>query len=91
MKPEGIAKLKDIGVTTDFDLRSKGQIEKAGGAMEMEGINRIWCPAFPDGEYSPEKAAMRYVQYSSDGTEVGMHFLSSPHLLFRVMGTHEYF
>jgi hypothetical protein len=67
----GIAKLKELHVTADFDLRSKGQIEKAGGATEMEGIQRIWCPAFPDGEYSPEKAAARYVQYASDGTEVG--------------------
>jgi hypothetical protein len=70
--PAGIAKLKELHVTTDFDLRSKGQIEKAGGATEMDGIQRIWCPAFPDGEYSPEKAAARYVQYASDGTEVGI-------------------
>ena len=66
----GLAGLKALHVTTDFDLRSKGQIEKAGGATELEGIKRVWCPAFPDGEYSPEKAAARYVQYASDGTEV---------------------
>jgi len=70
IKPEGIAKLIEIAVTTDFDLRSKGQIEKAGGARVLEGIQRVWAPAFPDGEYSPEKAAARYVQYASDGTEV---------------------
>jgi hypothetical protein len=77
--PAGIAKLKELHVTTDFDLRSKGQIEKAGGATEMQGIQRIWCPAFPDGEYSPEKAAARYVQYASDGTEV-RYFQSFIHL-----------
>lgn len=69
--PAGIARLKELHVTVDFDLRSKGQIEKAGGATEMDGIQRVWCPVFPDGEYSPEKAAARYVQYASDGTEVG--------------------
>ncbi len=73
--PSGIAKLKELGVTTDFDLRSKGQIEKLGGPAPMEGIQRIWAPAFPDGEYSPEKAAARYVQYASDGTEVYIYSL----------------
>ncbi|KAE9367760.1 hypothetical protein N431DRAFT_349581 [Stipitochalara longipes BDJ] len=67
--PAGIDRLKELGVTADFDLRSKGQIEKLGGPNPMNGIERIWAPAFPDGEYSPEKAAARYVQYASDGTE----------------------
>ena len=44
----------------------------------MEGIERIWAPAFPDGEYSPEKAAARYVQYASDGTEVDIYLLLIP-------------
>lgn len=65
----GLAKLKELNITTDFDLRSKGQIAKTGGPSVLEGIDRIWAPAFPDEEYSPEKAAARYVQYSSDGTE----------------------
>lgn len=68
---EGTAKLRSLGITTDFDLRSNGQIVKAGGFKELEGIKRIGCPAFPDGEYSPDKAAARYVQYASDGTDVG--------------------
>ncbi|CZR58367.1 related to protein-tyrosine phosphatase [Phialocephala subalpina] len=66
IKDEGMVKLKVLGITTDFDLRSKGQIEKAGGFKQLDGIERISCPAFPDGEYSPEKAAARYVQYASD-------------------------
>jgi hypothetical protein len=75
--PAGIAKLRELGVKMDFDLRSKGQIEKLGGPNPMEGIERVWAPAFPDGEYSPEKAAARYVQYASDGTEVRIpHYLS---------------
>lgn len=71
----GMAKLRSLGITTDFDLRSKGQIVKAGGFKQLDGIERISCPAFPDGEYSPEKAAARYVQYASDGTDVsGLYF-----------------
>jgi Tyrosine phosphatase family len=81
--PAGIARLRELGVTADFDLRSKGQIEKLGGPSPMEGIERIWAPAFPDGEYSPEKAAARYVQYASDGTEVKW----PPHHLFRTTGS----
>jgi len=69
IQPEGLAKLQKINVTTHFDLKSRGQIEKFGGPVELDGIQRIWSPAFPDGEYSPEKAAARYVQYASDGTE----------------------
>jgi hypothetical protein len=70
IEPAGEAKLRELGIRTDFDLRSKGQIVKAGGFKEIDGITRINCPAFPDGEYSPEKAAARYVQYASDGTDV---------------------
>ncbi|PBP22606.1 hypothetical protein BUE80_DR006452 [Diplocarpon rosae] len=66
---EGLGKLKGLGITTDFDLRSKGQIEKASGFKDLQGIRRVWVPAFSDGEYSPEKAAARLVRYASDGTE----------------------
>ena len=66
----GLAKLKELGITVSFDIRSKQQIDKAGGYRELEGIRRIWCPVFGEGEYTPEKAAIRYQQYSSDGTDV---------------------
>lgn len=88
---EGVVKLRELGVRSDLDLRSKGQIEKAGGFRELPGIERIWAPAFPDGEYSPEKAARRYVLYASDGTEVGFSLLfssllSSRSFLLRLVG-----
>ena len=38
--PKGIEKLRELGVKTVFDIRSKPQIEKAGGATELEGIKR---------------------------------------------------
>lgn len=74
IEPSGEAKLRELGITKDFDLRSKGQIVKAGGFKTVEGIERVGCPAFPDGEYSPDKAAARYVQYASDGTDVSIDF-----------------
>ncbi|EKD21212.1 tyrosine phosphatase [Drepanopeziza brunnea f. sp. 'multigermtubi' MB_m1] len=67
---QGLLKLREtIGVRTDFDLRSRGQIEKAGGVRPLDGIERVWAPAFPDEEYSPERAARRYVLYASEGTD----------------------
>ena len=66
----GIRKLKDLGVATVFDLRSKTQIDRAGGYKKIEGIQWIWCPVFTEEEYTQEKAGLRYQQYSSDGTEV---------------------
>jgi len=66
----GIMKLKDLGVTTVFDLRSKLQIDRSGGYKKIEGIKWIWCPVFAEEEYTQEKAGLRYQQYAGDGTEV---------------------
>jgi hypothetical protein len=66
----GQAKLVELGITTVFDLRSKPQIEKAGGAKELDGIQRRWRPIFSPANSSLERAASRYQQYASDGTEV---------------------
>ncbi|KAG9232382.1 putative tyrosine-protein phosphatase [Amylocarpus encephaloides] len=66
---EGEQQLRDLGIAVIFDIRSTPQIDRAGGVQEIEGIKRIWCPVFEDGEYTPEKAGLRYQQYSSEGTE----------------------
>lgn len=68
----GITKLRALGVTTVFDLRSKIQIDRAGGYKKIEGIQRIWCPVFGEEEYTQEKAGLRYQQYAGDGTEVSV-------------------
>lgn len=39
---------------------------------EIEGIKRVWCPVFGEEEYTVEKAGMRYLMYSSEGTEVSI-------------------
>src|ERR1700761_3527563 len=40
----GLALPKNLRIETSFDLRSKQQIDRAGGYRELEGIQRIWCP-----------------------------------------------
>ena len=70
--PGGIAKLQDLNVKTDCDLRSKQQIEKAGGFKDLGewGITRIWSPVFGEEEDTEEKARARYEYYASEDTAV---------------------
>jgi len=65
-----LERLHSLGITTVFDLRSQQQIDRAGGHRDLEGIRRIWSPVFGPEEYTPEKAALRYAQYSAPGTKV---------------------
>lgn len=73
----GIAKLQELHVKTDFDLRSKQQIEKAGGFKDMHewGIERAWAPVFNDEEYTEEKARERYEMYASEDPAVYLPFI----------------
>lgn len=73
--PAGIQALLDLGISTDFDLRSKQQIEKLGVRdLSEHGITRIWTPVFSEEEYSEDKAAERYELYASDDPNV-RHFI----------------
>ncbi|KAL9070630.1 MAG: hypothetical protein Q9157_005745 [Trypethelium eluteriae] len=82
----GLVKLKDLGVTHYFDLRSTIEIERdawnAGQSADPEtgvegtrkiGIKRYWAPVFAGDDYSPEKIALRYRQYAREGTEGFSH------------------
>lgn len=73
----GLTILEGLGIAISFDLRSKQQIDRAGGYRELEGIRRIWSPVFGEEEYTPEKAAIRYQQYSS--MDVQVRNSSPPH------------
>ena len=66
----GLETLHSLGITTLFDLRSQQQIDRVGGHRDLKGIRRIWSPVFGPEEYTPEKAALRYAQYSAPGTKV---------------------
>ena len=61
---------EELGVTVDFDLRSKQQIVNTGGYKDMEGIERRWTPVFGEGEYTEERAGRRYGLYAGEGTDV---------------------
>lgn len=69
IKDEGIAKLHQLNIKTEFDLRSKQQIEKTGGYRDFQGIDRVWAPVFTDEQYTEEAAKSRYELYASEGTE----------------------
>lgn len=88
--PQGITKLQQLGVKTDFDLRSKQQIEKAGGFKELEGIERQWTPVFAEEEYTEEAARQRYELYASEAPDVclGFQYRYSSYLSFRESHRH---
>ena len=68
--PQGVEKLQQLGIKTDFDLRSKQQIENAGGYKEIDGIERKWTPVFAEEEYTEEAARQRYELYASETPDV---------------------
>ena len=70
---EGEEKLRQLGIKTDFDLRSKQQIERTGGYKELYGIDRRWTPVFAEEEYTEEAAQKRYELYAAEGTDVRLH------------------
>ena len=70
IQPEGELRLQELGIKTDFDLRSEQQIQRTGGYREIEGIERRWTPVFAEEQYTEEAARNRYELYAGDGTEV---------------------
>ncbi|KAF2496689.1 hypothetical protein BU16DRAFT_458914 [Lophium mytilinum] len=67
LTPAGEATLHALRITTLFDLRASPQIARLG-VRELPGIARVWLPVFGEHAYSPERAAQRYLAYSSEGT-----------------------
>ncbi|KAI9653166.1 MAG: hypothetical protein M1821_007706 [Bathelium mastoideum] len=78
----GLRRLRELGITHVFDLRSTIEIERdawnAGKNVDPEagpeaakrmGIDRSWTPVFSGEDYSPENIALRYRQYARDGSE----------------------
>ncbi|KAF9498846.1 hypothetical protein BDN71DRAFT_1442811 [Pleurotus eryngii] len=75
--PEGIDRLRELGVTKVFDLRSDTEIEKYDTPVpEIEGIDIIRAPVFQKEDYSPEMMAKRYKLYASGKTEAFMELYS---------------
>jgi len=75
---DGITTMQRLGITHVYDLRSSNEIERAqaagwGGVVEWEGCERVFVPVFSDQDYSPENLAVRYKDYSANGTEVKVY------------------
>jgi len=77
--PEGEAKLRELNIKSDFDLRSSQQIQKTGGYRDIAGVERRWAPVFNDEEYTEEEAKRRYELYAADGTDVSMEYIQMLH------------
>ncbi|KAF2492675.1 hypothetical protein BU16DRAFT_466494 [Lophium mytilinum] len=78
----GWAAVKEAGVKTIFDLRSKPEVLKGWKGvdgmgvrdgwikmLEAEGLERVWVPVFADDDYSPERLAERYMKYMGESAE----------------------
>ncbi|KAF4815135.1 Tyrosine-protein phosphatase [Colletotrichum tropicale] len=72
---QGVALLQDIGITHVYDLRSAVELKRLAQAgancdvREWPGATRVFVPVFQDQDYGPEAIALRYQNYSSNGTE----------------------
>ncbi|KAF9884854.1 hypothetical protein FE257_001197 [Aspergillus nanangensis] len=71
----GIATIKSLGVNHIFDLRSRPEIEKlqisspSGQVVDWPGVQRVYCPVFPDESFDPVSLATRYADYSNPNSE----------------------
>lgn len=87
-----ISKVKSLGVSCVFDLRSNPEIKSrlgsdvagAGGqgAADWPGVERRFVPVFPDQSYDPVSLAASHKDYMSEDAQVStVHTQPSPGLL----------
>ncbi|KZT05648.1 uncharacterized protein LAESUDRAFT_726936 [Laetiporus sulphureus 93-53] len=74
---EGKARLKELGITKVFDLRSDPEIERyKTPCPDIDGVEIVRLPIFRTEDYSPEMMAKRYELYASGKTEAFMELYS---------------
>ncbi|KIM46439.1 hypothetical protein M413DRAFT_17086 [Hebeloma cylindrosporum] len=74
---EGKAKLKELGITRVYDLRSDTEIRKYNTPLpDIDGVEIIHMPVFQTADYSPEMMARRYQLYASGKTEAFLELYS---------------
>ncbi|TFY64488.1 hypothetical protein EVJ58_g2596 [Rhodofomes roseus] len=74
---EGKARLKELGVTTVYDLRSDTEIERyETPSPHVDGVEIVHLPVFKTEDYSPEMMAKRFALYASGKTEAFMELYS---------------
>ncbi|KPM39285.1 hypothetical protein AK830_g7267, partial [Neonectria ditissima] len=66
----GAAVLQRLRIARVYDLRSTVEIAKnSTGVREWAGATRVFAPVFLDEDYGPEAIALRFAQYSQQGTD----------------------
>ncbi|PFH51324.1 hypothetical protein AMATHDRAFT_142937 [Amanita thiersii Skay4041] len=74
---EGEARLRELGITTVFDLRSDTEMSKYNSPIPtIDGVNIIRAPVFKTADYSPQMMAKRYELYASGKTDAFMELYS---------------
>ncbi|KAN0115966.1 Tyrosine phosphatase family domain containing protein [Russula decolorans] len=75
--PHGKEKLRALGITTIFDLRSDTEIAKYDATTpQISGVTVLHAPVFTKEDYSPERMAQRFQLYASGKTEAFMQLYS---------------
>lgn len=68
---KGVERLKQLGITHVYDLRSVQEFERGvkhglnRPVKQWEGAERIFAPVFRHEDYSPEAVALRFRHYGS--------------------------
>ncbi|KAI0727345.1 protein-tyrosine phosphatase-like protein [Fomitopsis betulina] len=74
---DGKAQLRELGVTTVYDLRSDTEIERYDTPCpEIDGVEIARIPVFKVEDYSPPMMAKRFELYASGKTEAFMELYS---------------
>jgi hypothetical protein len=77
---EDISKVKSLGITRIYDLRSMPEIRKhqvstigsgtPGAPYAWEGVERIYAPVFPEESWDPVSMAVRHKEYQKEDASV---------------------
>lgn len=76
--PGGMQQLRDLGITTIFDLRSSSEIERTqdfAPITEVPGVRRVHVSLF-DGEYPATQTVESIKKYATDNARVSPSKLS---------------
>ncbi|KAH9938005.1 protein-tyrosine phosphatase-like protein [Fomitopsis serialis] len=74
---DGKATLRELGVTTVYDLRSDTEIQRyETPSPDIDGVDIVRLPVFKTEDYSPEMMAKRFELYASGKTEAFMELYS---------------
>ncbi|KAA1473441.1 hypothetical protein DENSPDRAFT_839914 [Dentipellis sp. KUC8613] len=76
--PDGEARLRELGITTIFDLRSDTEMVKYNTPIPAlgAGLRVVRAPVFENKDYSPQRLAQRFELYASGKTEAFMRLYS---------------